>query len=1501
MKSWPLPYWIGLVVLRALLALALLGAIAQVRAQDEAEDEAVGGDGADYVQLLYERQVTLRANGEKTVREHHRLKVLKPAAIEYLGEVQVSYNSYRSKAKFLRGSTVLPDGRELQVDPRSVRDAQDAGMTDYLMYEDVRELSFSMPAVRVDAILDYEVETRYHRPILKGEVSDAFEIDGTVATSSARYVVTAPKKTDLLIRPRHTAVQPTEEAGFLSTTRTWEFSDIPQLSYEPGMASYFDQQTAIEVTTLRSWDRVQQWYADLAESAFALDDDVRAKVAELTADKATDVEKIRALFLFMQRDIRYVGIELGLSAYQPHPATDCFRNRYGDCKDQAVLLTAMLRQVGIESYLALLRIGGGAVDQEFPDVGQFNHVVVYVPRADGPLWLDATGKYLDEASHPYQLDGAHALIVGGPEGMGFVTIEPPAPERSCERTIYDVQLMASGHCRVQEIYEYVGRTGADSRVEFENLDPKERQENVDGYVLGMEAALVSYGNSDPHDLAQPFREWVIYERDGFLESTADGYTLSLTAEDASWLLDLPQPRKRPGEARATRVHPWVSRHGASQSTTYVLHLPPGVAVGPLPPSSTMDLLQGSIRLTAAVEGRTVTAESYVERRPCTIQAADYDLQRVRTDRALGRASLTLTFADEVTRLLQGKQPEAARALAAKLVAENPADVDAHLALAGVCHSIGRLVQARKEYREALRLDPKRLAVYQSLAMTYGGFDGVYGVGYDREQVVAIAREAVAAALDRRNAQLFLGQCLERDDKGEVRGPDLTDYAAAIAVYEQMLAERPDDLEPLTRIAECHYSLGEYAKAEDCFNRILRKEPDNPSGRAGQWVCAACQGRTDEAISAIRTAYEDKDERAEELSRVSGFLMKQRKYAALLEFMDSRVAILGQKDPRQDSIRALIAKVASGTLIDNRTYCDLTSPETAFNTLLSAVLTDDPDRVRRCLSPRLGLSDDDMAGMGGIGEVLDATIGTDSVLDISRQIWVYERTPLPGGMLKLEAKVPRELASQLGNQSKQVTVFCETAPDGTWRICCLGSPEPEPADLARLALSFLDQGDTAAAKHYGMMIQRDFLRGRTLFSEPNLRTELADLKYPDIATFVKAMAAASLPPQAVVGTADGGEPTGLRFARELATRMPDSLPIQRVLANQLYATEHYGESLAVREAIAVKSPKDKLLVVETLGTLRKLHRYRDALAAADRLGQLMPAADVVDRIKLDVLIEAGEDKEGLKLLGELSSRWRPDQVRSNEVRLQAMSGGRTRLLVLANEISQSKDTDSDDLLGLVSSLRHAGLHQRALALTEVAVSDKTSPELLITLCNELLLTGDLDEARDIFDRLCRTGEMDGPPAHYLACLGIGLGRFTEAEQLFADCLEGVDVDSRTYAELLIGVCRVLRGEIAAGKEAIARADAWQYDAIWPKPVLQYFAGQATLEDMLATAKRADTQVRRDQFLCEAYFYAAIRARMDGDEARYRDLLRQAADTHSFLTMECSIAHGLLGITVPPDGD
>ena len=80
-----------------------------------------------------------------------------------------------------------------------------------------------------------------------------------------------------------------------------------------------------------------------------------------------------ALSEFMQKDIRYVEIALGIGGVQPHPARDVFSNRYGDCKDKVTLLSAMLKEVGIDSYYVVIHTERGSVTPATPPhVGAFD-------------------------------------------------------------------------------------------------------------------------------------------------------------------------------------------------------------------------------------------------------------------------------------------------------------------------------------------------------------------------------------------------------------------------------------------------------------------------------------------------------------------------------------------------------------------------------------------------------------------------------------------------------------------------------------------------------------------------------------------------------------------------------------------------------------------------------------------------------------------------------------------------------------------------------------------------------------------------------------------------------------------------------------------------------------------------------------------------------------------------------------------------------------------------
>ncbi len=92
---------------------------------------------------------------------------------------------------------------------------------------------------------------------------------------------------------------------------------------------------------------------------------------------------MQAIGAFVQRDVRYVAIELGIGGWQPHAAAETFSHRYGDCKDKATLTSSMLREIGIESFYLDINVWRGAVSpQTPPQPFWFNHEILGVRLPD---------------------------------------------------------------------------------------------------------------------------------------------------------------------------------------------------------------------------------------------------------------------------------------------------------------------------------------------------------------------------------------------------------------------------------------------------------------------------------------------------------------------------------------------------------------------------------------------------------------------------------------------------------------------------------------------------------------------------------------------------------------------------------------------------------------------------------------------------------------------------------------------------------------------------------------------------------------------------------------------------------------------------------------------------------------------------------------------------------------------------------------------------------------
>src|SRR2546429_2695030 len=112
---------------------------------------------------------------------------------------------------------------------------------------------------------------------------------------------------------------------------------------------------SVQSRGFQNWKEMGIRYQGLTSGRRDASPELKQKVASLTSSSRTPLEKMKALANFAQSDIRYVAIELGIGGWQPHAAPEVFTHHYGDCKDKATLMGAMLQEIGVDSYYVIDR------------------------------------------------------------------------------------------------------------------------------------------------------------------------------------------------------------------------------------------------------------------------------------------------------------------------------------------------------------------------------------------------------------------------------------------------------------------------------------------------------------------------------------------------------------------------------------------------------------------------------------------------------------------------------------------------------------------------------------------------------------------------------------------------------------------------------------------------------------------------------------------------------------------------------------------------------------------------------------------------------------------------------------------------------------------------------------------------------------------------------------------------------------------------------------------
>jgi len=451
---------------------------------------------AKAVVLLDDETYTVDAKGQAVVHEREVVKILRPQGRDY--GIPVVWYDKDEKILSLHAWSIDPAGHEYAVKDSEMHEGSPPGEGGQL-FEDIRYRAADPPGRDPGAIVAFEFEER-ERPYL-AEANWSFQ--GSIPILNQSFTLELPAGYTFTTSWAH---HPKVDAIDLEHQRyRWEMNNEPAIDLErvpmsPSTGSLAGRMTVhyagpgLSFPEDGTWRGIGEWYTALSHDRLAASPEIAARAAELTAGKTDFYDKTEAIADFMQKQIRYFVVEMGVGGWQPHYAADIFRGKYGDCKDKATLLSAMLSTVGIHSDLLMVDSRRGVIDPNAPSI-RGNHMIAAIeipkgynsPRlhsvvtaANGKRYLifDPTWELTPFGQIEDNLQGSYALLVDGADSQ-VIQIPVLSPDLNTIQRSATLTLAADGSLKGSVTVKHFGDLAEDGRWIFSHESDAKQQEYVD--------------------------------------------------------------------------------------------------------------------------------------------------------------------------------------------------------------------------------------------------------------------------------------------------------------------------------------------------------------------------------------------------------------------------------------------------------------------------------------------------------------------------------------------------------------------------------------------------------------------------------------------------------------------------------------------------------------------------------------------------------------------------------------------------------------------------------------------------------------------------------------------------------------------------------------------------------------------------------------------------------------------------------------------------------------
>ena len=736
--------------------------------------------------ILFERD-SYRFDQDGRVAYRHLIlyRIESQAGVEGWAEAAVRYSPWYQNQPQVEARVILADGRVSQLDAKTVTDGP-ASERDDDSYTDDRIRKAPLPGLAIGAIVEEEIVVEDKQPFFAGGGVYRVSASTSVPVVSSEILVEAPATLKLQYRVHHLANAKISES---------EQDEVHHLQFAVGymaarenadinLPTHDDNFPFIEFSTGESWAAVAKVYRALAEKN--IDPNLVKRLLPIAAG-ATRLQTIQRLVARLHKEIRYTGLEFGQASLQPAPPAEILKHHYGDCKDKASVLVAMLRAAGVPASLALIDSGPGIdLTPELPGMNLFDHAIVYVPGAEKTepaIWIDATAEYTQVGTLPSMDQGRKALIIA--EDTTELTTMPEFKAEDDRLTeMREVVMAPYGSAHISETSLTYGDVDANYRFDFGEADTREKRENLESYVRSqyLANALTKVDHGDGKDLTKPFELKLEMEKAGRgntgTEDASVGIPIgAIFSRLPGWFRTDPQTK---GEQLTGQKEEDQKRAVAARADTYDVHPfltewhyritpPEGFELRALPEDKRTEL------------GPATFTQHYEQDSNGVIRAVlrfDTGKPHYSTDEALAlRDAVLTTFKEDMTVLLfdqkgakllaSGKTREAL-AVDRALIDLHPDQALQHVHMAYAYLNAGLGDRARAEALKATQLDSISAVAFQALGWIcqFNEIGVRFGRGFDWDCAAEAYKKAIALDPDDNYTPINLSILEEFDRNGD---------------------------------------------------------------------------------------------------------------------------------------------------------------------------------------------------------------------------------------------------------------------------------------------------------------------------------------------------------------------------------------------------------------------------------------------------------------------------------------------------------------------------------------------------------------------------------------------------------------------------------------------------------------------------------------------------------------------------------------------------------------